>query len=278
MSLRSLIGGVLLDPLALLWLASLALLVAPLLARRRTGGTIALALGWSLGVPLVSAPAFVDPVIAAVEARAPGGPFPPPGPGEGAPACAPGTPIVVLGGGVDHAELDPARWEALGRWAVPRVAAGARLAAADPAATVVVSGGRLGALAEAEVMAGLLVRLGVAPSRIVREGASRNTAENAALTRALFGSHPALPVGSGERPRARLVTTALHMRRAAESFARAGFALCAVPVGHLARPSGFTWRVVPHVEALARTGYLIHESVGRAFYRLRRGAGADPVR
>ena len=242
--------------------------------RRRTRGTAALALAWVVGVPLVSAPAFVDPLIVAVEARAPRGPFP----ASAADPCASGVPIVVLGGGVDGRETDPARWEALSRWAVPRIAQGARLAAADPSAAIVVSGGRLGELAEADVLGGLLEALGIEPDRIVRERRSRDTAANAREVAALLGTAPLPPVPRGERARARLVTTALHMRRAAESFATAGVDVCAVPVGPLARPSAFTWRVLPHVDALARSGYLLHEVLGRAFYRLRGDIRADAVR
>ena len=266
MSVRSLITGALLDPLALLYLGSLALVVALLRRSRRTPATVLLGLGWTLGVPLVSAPAFVDPLVAAVESRAPEGGFPDVRAGA---ACAPGTPIVVLGGGIDLDETDPARWEALKPAALARLATGARLAGADPVAPVVVSGGRLGRVAEADALAGLLERLGIDPGRTVREDASVDAATNATRTRALFGLHPLLPVRPGVRPRVRLVTSALHMRRAAGSFAGAGFDVCAVPVDRTAHPSASAWRVVPDVEALDRAGRLLHEVLGRAFYRLR---------
>lgn len=70
-------------------------------------------------------------------------------------------------------------------------------------------------LKETDVMRDILVSLGVPPQKILSESNSRNTFENARLTRELLEQN-------GLR-RVLLVTSALHMRRSAAVFEKAGF-------------------------------------------------------
>lgn len=98
-----------------------------------------------------------------------------------------------------------------------RADAAARACAAHPEAAVVVCGGVLPGhvRAEADVMAELLVRRGVADARIMRERQSQNTAENMRFAARLLG---------GARGRRVLVVTSdYHLRRAVMTARRAGF-------------------------------------------------------
>ena len=110
-------------------------------------------------------------------------------------------------------------------------------------------------------MQSLLEEWGVPDASILAEAASRNTYENAMLTRQVLaerGLHRVL-----------LVTSALHMPRALATFTSAG--IDAVPA-----PTDFTvtyreHRTVidflPDAKALSRTTEAIKEYVGYAYYR-----------
>ncbi len=185
-----------------------------------------------------------------------------------APALSAVDGIIVLGG----AE----RTGAYRRWGSPqfddageRVTAAVVLAARYPKAKVIFSGG-VGAWVKgkdgfgpATMTRQAWVDLGVAPERIVLETASRNTAENARLTLAQIAPAP------GQR--FVLVTSAFHMPRAMQSFARAGWTnVTAWPVdfrsGDLA--DGASWRLDEHLSGLdialkEYLGLLVYQLTGR---------------
>ncbi len=97
-----------------------------------------------------------------------------------------------------------------------RADAAAQVCAAHPEAAVVVCGGVLPGhvRAEADVLAELLERRGVAQARILRERQSQNTAENMRFAARLLG---------GARGRRVLVVTSdYHLRRAVMTARRAG--------------------------------------------------------
>jgi uncharacterized SAM-binding protein YcdF (DUF218 family) len=112
-----------------------------------------------------------------------------------------------------------------------RLTEGALLAMRFPNAQLVFSGGSASvgrsedSADPSRMVRELWLGLGVAPGRILLEDASRNTAENAALTRALVTPEP------GETWV--LVTSAFHMPRAHAAFVREGWeGLVAWPVDH----------------------------------------------
>lgn len=112
-----------------------------------------------------------------------------------------------------------------------RLTEGALLALRFPEARLVFSGGSASvgrsedSADPSRMVRDLWLGLGVPPDRIVLEDASRNTAENAELTRALVAPAP------GETWV--LVTSAFHMPRAHAAFAREGWeGLVAWPVDH----------------------------------------------
>lgn len=99
-----------------------------------------------------------------------------------------------------------------------------------PGVPIVLSGGSNALLfevdlSEAEQMKRMLVALGVAPERLVLEGTSRTTWENAVATRDLVKPAPGA--------RWLLVTTAFHMPRAMAAFRAAGWS------GVVARPAAY---------------------------------------
>jgi uncharacterized SAM-binding protein YcdF (DUF218 family) len=107
-----------------------------------------------------------------------------------------------------------------------RVLAAVELSRLYPEARILLSGGsgRLieEAYSEAEATADVLVRLGVPRERMILEGRSRNTHENAVFSLAMAEPAP------GERWL--LVTSAWHMPRSIGVFRQAGFDVTAYPV------------------------------------------------
>ncbi len=146
--------------------------------------------------------------------------FPPWDAARGAP-----TGVVVLGGAIGP-DISAARGTPDLNESAERLTAAAALARQYPDAKIIYSGGdaRLvihGGI-EAEFAATLLESLGIPRARIIMEGKSRNTVENALFSKALADPKP------GERWL--LVTSAYHMPRSIGVFRRAGFAVEAYPV------------------------------------------------
>jgi uncharacterized SAM-binding protein YcdF (DUF218 family) len=148
--------------------------------------------------------------------------FPPMPPGQPAPYG-----IIVLGGAVEE-RVTLAREGGLElNEAAERVTTLVALARRYPEAKLVYSGGTGRFLSQAEVSEAEMVRreiatLGLDPARLIIEGRSRNTAENAVYSATML------------RPSAGqawwLVTSAYHMPRAMGCFRQAGFVVRAYPV------------------------------------------------
>ena len=170
--------------------------------------------------------------------------------------------IIVLGGAID-AETTTARGSLEIDSSAERIVAMLRLARQYPAARIVFSGGSGNLVdtpvAEAPIVGRLLEEFGVARERIVLEGESRTTTENAVFTHRLVQPKP------GERWL--LVTSSFHMPRSIGAFRRAGFDAEAHPVDW--RTSGWTDATTPFNKlsaGLARTDVAVHEWVGLFAY------------
>jgi uncharacterized protein (TIGR03382 family) len=158
--------------------------------------------------------------------------------------------IVVLGGGsnyswLDRPDVDPDRLHS------SRLAAGARAWHAGKASKVILSGGAVGGTTEARRMAAAIQRLGVPDEALVLEERSRDTRDNARYSMALaeaLGGRKVL-----------LVTSALHMPRAALQFCRAGADVIAMPVPEGKPASGLRAQYVPSRRALWRSGRAFKE-------------------
>ena len=205
---------------ASLLLAACGLLAAALRFRRTGGALVAIALSWSL---LWSVPAISDGLRGTLEQQHRLVPE------ESLPRV---DAIVVLGGAsrygwLDRERIDP--WELRSS----RLAAGARAWLSGRAPVVILSGGR-GAEGDSEAMRmkSAIERLGVPASALVLEEHSRNTRDNAFNTARMARTQ-------GVR-RILLVTSAIHMPRAALLFRRAGLDVTPVPVPET--PHRATWR------------------------------------
>ncbi len=170
--------------------------------------------------------------------------------------------IIVLGGAVEP-EVTYAHGQIALNDAAERITEAVVLAQRHPEAKLLLSGGDAALLprvggTEAEVMRAILVEMGVAPERLLLEDRSRNTFENAALSRALAQPKP------GETWL--LVTSAWHMPRAVGCFREVGWDVLPYPVD-------FHTEAAPHADfALAAHLSLLDlvakEWAGLVAYRL----------
>jgi uncharacterized SAM-binding protein YcdF (DUF218 family) len=170
--------------------------------------------------------------------------------------------IVILGGAISS-KLSRAYGRPVIENDSGRIVALAQLVRAYPDARIVYSGGNADFFApgvpETEFVRPLLEGFGIPRERVILEGRSRNTAENAAFTKEL--------VNPKRTERWLLVTSAVHMPRAIGCFRQAGFQVEAYPVG---------WRTTQRLElmewtlsaGLHRLDLAAYEWIGLLAYRL----------
>jgi uncharacterized SAM-binding protein YcdF (DUF218 family) len=243
----------LMPPASLLGLVLLGLLLRRLGRRRLAAGCFVVSV---LALWALSTPRIADALVAGLErtylpAR---------------PADLPQADAIVLLGGALGAPLPPRLAPDLSEGA-DRVLHAARLFRAGRAPLLVASGGNpphLGAEApEGADMADLLVEWGVPREAIVTEGASLDTHENAVETARLLETR-------GAR-RILLVTSALHMPRAAAAFRQTGLEVVPAPTDYQAvdarEATLLDW--LPDADALERSRNALKEHLGRLWYRLR---------
>jgi uncharacterized SAM-binding protein YcdF (DUF218 family) len=233
--------------LTIIGLIGLALLVA----RRRGPGQF-LMIGSLLALAVAGWSPLGNILMSPLENR-----FPSWDAGRGAPDG-----IIVLGGAVSP-DVAAARGEVALNEAAERMTAIAALGRSYPAARIVFTGGigRLfGGTSEADVVLPLFESFGIARERVALESVSRNTFENAHLTKSLVQPKP------GERWL--LVTSAYHMPRSVGVFRRIGFPVEAYPVDWRTRRAGDVAPFTALSAGLARTDTASHEWVGVLAYWL----------
>ncbi|MBO6894325.1 MAG: YdcF family protein [Roseibium sp.] len=173
--------------------------------------------------------------------------------------------IIVLGGAVDTI-VTGGRGDTALTTSGERITITARLAQQIPDARVVHTGGKgviVSAQAtEAEGAARLFEDFGIAPDRILLEDASRNTWENAVLTKALVKPEP----GQSWL----LVTSAYHMPRSMGVFRKAGWTgITAYPVDYRTRGSeDWTLGFSGASKGLRRFDVAFKEWIGLVVYRV----------
>ncbi|MGQ7844960.1 YdcF family protein [Granulosicoccus sp. 3-233] len=270
--MTSLLKAWLLDPLVLLFLLSLLLTSVLLIGKRRgsrragrarsrirTRGSnrrgLRLLLVWISAFLFCSAPVIVNPLIATLE-----------NPYLEVPACAAGSHLVVLGGGVDSRVVDASEFGRMGNATLTRATATAGMALAELDTRIIVAGGAVGKVAEAEVIASYLQRLGVNGDRLIKEADSATTRENALNVAGL------LQAESIEGP-VRLITSAMHMPRALLSFrqvlADSDIEVCPVSVDVQALKDVPWYALMPQTTAITRFEMLLHEAVALLVYRIK---------
>ena len=172
--------------------------------------------------------------------------------------------IIALGGALDTV-ISSSRGEVALNEAAERMVVIAELARRFPAARIVFTGGS-GRLvydggSEAELARRLFASFGIASERVVLEERSRDTDENARMTREIVQPKP------GERWL--LVTSAHHMPRAIGVFRAAAFPVEAYPVDFRTRGAIDLLRPFSNVgDGLRRTDTAAREWVGLLIYRL----------
>jgi len=172
--------------------------------------------------------------------------------------------IVVLGGAIEPAFALTRRASEFNE-AAERITVIAELARKYPSAKILYSGGNgsfvLPGGSEAPIAGALLETFGVPARRLILEGKSRTTAENAEFSRRLAMPKP------GERWL--LVTSAYHMPRSIGAFRKAGFAVEAYPVDYRTTGASDLW--IPFdsmATGLRRTDVAAREWAGLLAYWL----------
>lgn len=171
--------------------------------------------------------------------------------------------IVVLGGPIDP-DLSLAHGVPVIRTAPDRIVAAAALARKYPNAKIVFSGGSASLISnearEADYAVTVFESLGVDRARLIMDRVSRNTYENAVLSKQLAAPKP------GERWL--LVTSAFHMPRSVGLFRKVGFALEPYPVDwHVGRDTADIFAFTQFsTDGLVRTDIAVREWLGLVAY------------
>jgi uncharacterized SAM-binding protein YcdF (DUF218 family) len=169
---------------------------------------------------------------------------------------------IVLGGGVQGGPVPVERKQVLLNAAAERITVAVALARRYPSLKVVFSGLSPAlthrGISEADAAAQFFEQQGLAPARIVLEGRSRNTHENALFSAQLPGidiSKPWL-----------LITSAAHMPRSYGVFRKAGWNVAPYPVdfqtGTTISYSGYSL-----AGGVQRWQVVLHELLGMAMYK-----------
>lgn len=172
--------------------------------------------------------------------------------------------IIVLGGSLDE-DIGLARGEPTLTEAVERLTSAVALARKYPNARLVFTGGSAGlrqtGADEARGVRELWASLGVPESQMVMEDKSRNTFENATMTRAMVDPKP------GETWL--LVTSAAHMPRSVGIFRKVGWDVVAYPVDYRTFGDVRDYKLSTiALDGLKRLDVALHEWFGLVAYRL----------
>lgn len=241
-------------PLGLVFVAGLVSLVLLIRGWRRAAATV---LAVQLVVLYLAATPLVSGALVASLERV----YPPL-----APAAAPqAEAIVVLGGIVGAAQ--PPRLDVELAGSVDRLRHAAKLYRAGKGRVLVLSGGVLPWLGsevpEAKLMGDILAEWGVPRDVMLTETGSRTTHENARNTAQMLRERGMEDV--------LLVTSALHMPRAAALFRSRGLRVTPAPTDIQVVEGNDTtpMDLLPGAEALLGTTQALHEYLGMVYYRMR---------
>ncbi len=172
--------------------------------------------------------------------------------------------IIVLGGALDML-VSAARGQPALTEAGERVVEAAMLARRFPNARIVVSGGSGGVIydrgSEAVDAAKIFAGLGIAPARVLLEGRSRDTYENALYTKEM--------IKPTQEQRWLLVTSANHMPRSIGCFRNVGFDVEPWPVDYRTRGREDLARFFSKPSSgLRRVDIAVRQWAGLVIYRL----------
>jgi len=143
-----------------------------------------------------------------------------------------------------------------------RATGGWRLAQQYPDAPIVVAGGAIRSVSEAEVISEYLIALGVTPERLLQESRSKNTAQNASNVAELLRVKD-LPESIW------LVTSASHMPRATAAMQKQNLHVCTVPVDYQAVKGLPLIAWMPQTTSLVKFDKWLHELIAIVLYKLK---------
>jgi uncharacterized SAM-binding protein YcdF (DUF218 family) len=171
--------------------------------------------------------------------------------------------IIVLGGAV-MPDMTADRGIPSLNDSAERMTTAVALARRYPTARLVFTGGNgsliHGGMMEGEVARDLFLSLGVPPEQLTIERASRNTYENAVMTKALVHPQPGQTWI--------LITSAWHMPRSVGIFRALGWNVLPWPVGYKSARSLIMWLPTSLGDHLTGLDQAMHEWVGLVAYRL----------
>ena len=173
---------------------------------------------------------------------------------------------IILLGGFEDGRISAARGQLAVNESGERLIETVQLARAFDGVPIIFTGGAGGVIQSyqpaGDYVRSYLVSVGIDPARIIVEGRSLNTWQNAVFTREALGA-------GAQGKRYLLVTAAWHMPRSVGVFRQAGFDVVAWPAdfrtvgrGDRWRFSAFIWTGLAHVDIAAK------EFIGLAAYRV----------
>lgn len=180
---------------------------------------------------------------------------------DGTAACATisaRAPVVVLSGGVTGGTSPALALASLKEETYRRVVEGVRLASSLPGGALILSGGGWELPKETDVMEALVMALGFPSARVIKEDRSTSTFQNGVEVARILRQKKIYEI--------RLVTSAMHMRRAAAVFRKQGVSVCPVPVDEKWIQPRLVDALVPQISALQKSTDALHEMVGYIWY------------
>ncbi len=163
-------------------------------------------------------------------------------------------PVVVLGGGMNPWIPNSSPRQRLNRDSLERAIAASQMGSAESHWYTLGAGANGHTLADD--MAEILIENGVPDSAIVRERLSRTTQENA--------NNFSRIVSPDDAPTIQLVTSALHVQRAAAIFTGAGYTVCHLPgVDSLYSVPAPPTSLLPYLNGLEKTTAAWREQLAR---------------
>ncbi len=166
--------------------------------------------------------------------------------------------VVVLGGGLSGFPATVREFSRLQEASFRRTVEAVHLAEQLPGSTLVISGGAGGDIREADLMRSLAEAIGFPENKIVTERHSQDTFESAVEVARILRSR--------NISRVQLVTSAMHMPRAAGTFRAQGLGVCSYPVDRKLVPLDSVDVLVPQISALAKSTEALHEMIGYVWY------------
>ncbi len=167
-------------------------------------------------------------------------------------------PVVVLGADLDAYVESDSPYEVLTSESLSRTLYAATLDTGNN--RFYLMGGGQTSRKLSDFMARVLINQGIASERIERDNVSLNTVQNAEQLALLPGISVSVPIV--------LVTSSLHMNRAASIFSTQGFTSCPSPSGSLYSVSAGWVGLLPYIDALTKSTFAWRELLATVKYRL----------